>query len=626
MRTRIPVSVLSLVLLGIVSLPAADWIRQWDALELQAGDDVGANAVAAIVAGDQAPWLRGRALVALARHAPDRIGKELAAFATSADPALRLAAADACVILGTRQARDLATDLLADKDEAVRYAAAWAVAKHEGDGAWRALRPTVEKLIPERAEIQGRILCAVGSSAAASRFDDFYTTAEAPVKRDLVRSLALAQGERWMLRIERFLLDEDGAIRSVARTAALGLSDDAYAALLARCTQPSADSLHMTAMLLMLERPDAQGTAAIARLLEIGIKDANVARHGIDLLRVQVDQSFPAVVERYVVADDRLVRMSAVRLLAGFDDPERGLEILRPAISDSHIDVVREAVRIIRAEFDAVPSGGMVPYVAPLLERGNTDFLLQGLRLLRGRLSEEEIDAGIALLRPLLNSENKYVRAESRATLAEAGQGGQSWRVAALTGFMPRWRVIGPWENDQENAGFRVSHPPEDRVDLTATYPVPDRWAAANMPSLSWSEQITGSSGYLRLHNIFPPPVEFATAYAYTEFAADMEREVVMEVEADDAVAVWLNGQRVITEGADSVAQNMDKSRRDRRKWWDGESKKRGSSYPAVTGKATVTLQQGRNTILVKCSNLDIYWWLRVRLMDQDDKAVEVEW
>ncbi len=144
--------------------------------------------------------------------------------------------------------------------------------------------------------------------------------------------------------------------------------------------------------------------------------------------------------------------------------------------------------------------------------------------------------------------------------------------------YLDTWYMIGPWSN-WARADFSVVHPPEQRVDLDATY---HDGKFANRPDhpdhvLRWefvqSDRIA----------IQPPRITYsATWYAYTEVYSDRAREMLVAVASDDMAKVWLNGDVIWTD----VGQ---------------------SSWNLDEGFRRVVFHKGFNTVLVRIENGPAY-------------------
>ena len=144
--------------------------------------------------------------------------------------------------------------------------------------------------------------------------------------------------------------------------------------------------------------------------------------------------------------------------------------------------------------------------------------------------------------------------------------------------YIDTWYLVGPWEN-RGRLDHRPPHPPEQAIDLDATYTdgkfahQPDH----PMHELGWDFY---QSDQVRCQ----PPNLYAnsTYYAYTELYSDRDREVLFTISTDDAAKVWLN-DTVIWEDVG------------RSPWQVGEGFRR------------VLLTEGYNRLLVRIENGPIH-------------------
>lgn len=146
---------------------------------------------------------------------------------------------------------------------------------------------------------------------------------------------------------------------------------------------------------------------------------------------------------------------------------------------------------------------------------------------------------------------------------------GQQANIVAHLGFVVDWYLVGPFDAP-EKTGYDLKLPPEENVDLSATYP----GQAGTM--IGWKKfHAEDRLGQLDLAQAIAP-VKEAVAYAYAELESDREQSVQLRCSADDNLSVWLNGQRVFGRG----------------QWLNGTRLDR-----FVT---PVALRSGKNTVLVK--------------------------
>ncbi len=109
-------------------------------------------------------------------------------------------------------------------------------------------------------------------------------------------------------------------------------------------------------------------------------------------------------------------------------------------------------------------------------------------------------------------------------------------------GLLRSWMVIGPFE-DENYTGFARVFPPEKERNLSASYP-------GKSGPVSWKQAIsTASDGRIDLLQSIGN-VEGAVGYAFCEFESPKNCNGSLLAGADDNLAVWFNGERVISQGS----------------------------------------------------------------------------
>lgn len=156
---------------------------------------------------------------------------------------------------------------------------------------------------------------------------------------------------------------------------------------------------------------------------------------------------------------------------------------------------------------------------------------------------------------------------------------------------LTQWGILGPFEGDMELSGFETRGPlPEGVPDLAAQHDT----AAGRRGWVRWEARHPAGDGLrpVALYEALDMPYRPAVfGYAYAEVVSDADRDALLYVKADEAAAVWLNGDRV-------VAERMGEFR-------DGD----GVHVP-------VALQAGVNRVLVRVSQKWGYWQFALRFVD----------
>ena len=166
--------------------------------------------------------------------------------------------------------------------------------------------------------------------------------------------------------------------------------------------------------------------------------------------------------------------------------------------------------------------------------------------------------------------------------------------------YIQDWQVIGPFANDREMTAVKTRYPPEERVDLAATYPD----AGAGGRALRWCRTIAdGAPARGRLPLDFRDALDRhdnapGCAYAVTVVTSDRARDVWLRGKADDTLALWVNGAPVEFTGGVGEFQDRDE------------------------GQGRCALRAGPNVILAKVCEKWLYWLLALRLADEQGRPV----
>lgn len=194
--------------------------------------------------------------------------------------------------------------------------------------------------------------------------------------------------------------------------------------------------------------------------------------------------------------------------------------------------------------------------------------------------------------RALRSARDKLQLKECAEALKELGE---APNMAKQVGFLINWKVIGPFDNS-ERAGFEREYPPEQGVDLDATYEGKDG-------SVTWKDAVAEqedleSLGTVDL-NAALVEEKSVLAYAYTTFRSAKEQPVEMRYESKEATKLWLNDQLIATKNVYHSGGGFDQY-----------------VVPCL-------LQKGENRILIKvCQNEQTQPWTRpweFRLRITDD-------
>lgn len=164
-------------------------------------------------------------------------------------------------------------------------------------------------------------------------------------------------------------------------------------------------------------------------------------------------------------------------------------------------------------------------------------------------------------------------------------------------GFLMHWRVVAPFHNI-ERGGWAEEFPPENGVDLNATYKGKDE------AEIKWQPFVT-TDEYGKVD--FNKPFGFlkeVTGYAWTEFESESDMPVELRLGCKNGWKVWLNGELLFGRDEYHRGQRIDQY--------------------VMKGQ----MKKGKNTILVKCcqdhqeQDWTVQWEFQLRVCDASGTAI----
>jgi len=173
---------------------------------------------------------------------------------------------------------------------------------------------------------------------------------------------------------------------------------------------------------------------------------------------------------------------------------------------------------------------------------------------------------------------------------------GERTAIPAAVEFRPAyewamdWNVVGPFPNPRMGAtelspALDSVYGPEHDPSLDARYPTVGG-------SSGWKRVRASDDGQVRLNSLFEPN-DWVAAYAMAFVRSPDERDVTLLIGADDAHALWLNGESVSTRQGRHIAQPDDVA-------------------------VNVRLRAGWNRVLLKVADLDGGWAFQMRVADPE--------
>ena len=158
-------------------------------------------------------------------------------------------------------------------------------------------------------------------------------------------------------------------------------------------------------------------------------------------------------------------------------------------------------------------------------------------RLAVGKLLESARKAqspaeATALFEKILNKGREVDQIKEAKEALE--KSGQKIDVHSLMGFLVEWTTIGPFDNT-ERQGFGTEYPPEEKIDLKASY-------QGKNEKVKWSAFSTADPfGMLNVNTQYGE-VKEALAYAHTIYESDSAQPAQFRIGSKNAWKLWLNG------------------------------------------------------------------------------------
>jgi len=449
---------------AIADLDSSDWIIQYRAVSqlVRWRAAEGAGPLTELLSGPAHPWVRGRALVALAHLRGAGVLDRAMSFTSSPHAELRAAAVEAIGAIGSARGASAVVAAVTDASPSVRGAAVLAAARLKGPAAWPLaaglLKQTDAKLLARVATAMG----VIGTPEARRELTGLLAHADADVRLAAARAVAPLRDPANVDALVKLAAGEDSAVRRKAAEEALAAypTDLLHRRMLDVLGGENA-SHYAAAIRLLTVRPGRQASDAVARLVRKDAKRyASVLPAILELLAARRPDEYRDVFERALASTSSTVRYHAVKGLAeckGIDH----FAVLKPHLADGSSSVRRAVLGAIERATTAAPPGGIVAWLAGVMKAGDWETQKRGLALIAARATADELAAGMDKLRPLLGGANEYYRAHAAKTLAAGRDEPTVRRLAAAQGYVTDWKVLGPLPNDGDNSGFAVVWPPE---------------------------------------------------------------------------------------------------------------------------------------------------------------------
>lgn len=163
-------------------------------------------------------------------------------------------------------------------------------------------------------------------------------------------------------------------------------------------------------------------------------------------------------------------------------------------------------------------------------------------------------------------------------------------RIPVGGAFVRDWLVIGPFPNKARQPLDPATHPPEDELDLSASY-------AGGSGPVKWLP-VALAGNCLDLGRLLKT-TEPATAYALACLVADEEMPMTLGLGSDDGAKVWVNGEEVLSRAEGGRAQPRQE-------------------------RGKVRLIRGENVVFAKVSSAGASWQLYLSIEAEADALQKV--
>jgi len=581
---------------ALTDLASGDWVLQWQALR-QLADWKVATAepqIRALLKADARPWVRGRALVALAELRGDQVLDEVLALTRNGTPDVRAAAVEALGIVGSERGQQAVADRLTDPAPMVRHQAVVALARLRGAHAWPTIAQQLATDDPAMVRYATRALAFVPTPDATAKALELLGHDNVGVRAEAAATLAKARPPKAIdPLLTHMASDPDTQVRTASRKALTAFEPVALATPLLAALHDDDTRRRSAALAILALRPTTATAAAVVALVaEPDERTTRVLPQALDVLARLDARRHVGLFARFRSHEHREVRRAAVACIARCPDADL-FALLKPCLADADSRVRSLAFGAIRARTDGAPPEGIVAYLAKPLAAADRSTLRAALHLARARLTRAELSPAIATLTPLLAHADRECRTLAASALERICDDDGRRRIAQAQGYLTDWMLIGPFPSDRDNKGLATVYPPEQAIDFAK--PIAVDLTPGKPHNLAWEPwRVTTIDGKLPLHAIIAPPIGLKVAYAVADIRSPADRAAHLWVEADDGFVLWLNGAKV----ADRPTRG--------------------------THEADVPLRRGPNRLLVKVANLAEWWFVRIRVTDRQGRPLHL--
>ena len=407
-------------------LADGDWIMAYRAMGYLGQWKVAAAAgrLAEILKVSRSPWMRGRALVALAQIRGPAVLAQAVDLSAQDDVRLRRAGIEALEIIGTPAGVEALRKRLEDTDEDLRYLALAAWAHHRRAQAWPLVQKHVAELPKSAYRQAARALAHVGTDDARKRVWDLYSRARHN-EMDILRGLGEVRDRRLiplLLRFVRTREPSDPPFRAVVRSLRLYDPDDLADHLRTLLASGDTGGLEASTWLAANVCPNAELGDRLAAVLagtpDLPDENRRQILKGLLVTRMRPERH-QELYRDYLRHDDPVTRALAIQCLGRC--PQADLyTLLADSVSDTEVSVAMAAMSVLgRTPPDTAPKGGIVAYLDKPLRSSDPRLLTTTMTLLARAGRPSELGKAAALLDGVLGGTNDALRASAAGALGK---------------------------------------------------------------------------------------------------------------------------------------------------------------------------------------------------------------
>jgi len=630
---RLPEPVPSAAAQMFEQLEAGDW-RNWiekaEALDYLSRYDVaGAKPAVQKVLDDKHPnnrWLRGQAVIAMARIDPDNAAALAKSHLQDPHSEVRAAVAEVCEGLSKNAATPTLEQLLEDKTLAIQFAALAAYARHHGEQAWSRAEAITAEVPDQSVEPSARALGWISNEPALVRLRELMVggkhqsailaglkgvtnPALTPIYLDLIAS---STDNTLLTDVWTELKAFDRETVVAACQSALKSGDEKQVQAVSRLVAS-----------YLKER--SLGDAIKAAMDKI--EDRTTRLLGLSALSCVEADRFSAFFITHLTHDDPQVRTTAINCLAQCKEVNL-YDTLEKTLADTDKNVRVAVLRALRmAAEEHAPQDRILAYFTPNLLSPDPATRTAAVDTLVPFIHADNAQAALDLMLKMQDAHGTAGTEPLMEVVFRRVEADQAARVLQGHGYIAKWHVLGSFPSGhsapkEDVDGFAVAYPPEQEVDLTKRYTVQyntegdaRRKKVLTEFEIGWSPAVVRDADGI-LHMLRPGnaqlkmPSKKGVCYAYTELTVpeNTQTQVTFKLSSLAQDRIWLNGKVI------GMTAKIDERKR------------------RAIKTATVTLNAGKNRVLVKMVSDDSSMWWHVkisarafsmRLTDKDGKPVK---